>query len=136
MATEPTSDAQPESTKTMEKLFKDLGTSLTASLTKKLSEDFKASMSTIGGKVEKNAENIEKIQETIQRLERNSVESERRLEERIEKITDGGREQPRISTSSSGYGEDSPFALDLEATGKREEKLHEEQYRMNWQGGL
>ena len=128
--TESSSETQPDATKTMEKLFKDLGTSLTTSLTKKLSEDFRESMSTIGNKVEKNAESIERIQETIQRLERNSANSERRLEEKIDKMSDVGKDRPRASTSSSGFGEDSPFALDMDAAGIREEKLHDEQYEL------
>ena len=63
----------PESSKTMEKLFRDLGDSLTVSLTKKMSEDFKASMSTVNERVESNTKSIEKINEAIARIENNQL---------------------------------------------------------------
>ena len=131
MAEEGKKDVQIDSParRTLEKLFKDLGSSLTESLTKKMSEDFRSSMSAVSEKVDRNSENIVKIQDTIQRLERNSVESEKRIEERINRLAGTDRDQ-RISTSSSGYGEDSPFAAELEIARRREESTHDEQYEL------
>ena len=84
-------------------------------------------MASVNTKVDRNAENIDKIQHTIQRLERNSIESEKRLEEKMVRFFEKADTQ-RLSTSSSGYGEDSPFAAELEVTKRKEDALHKEQY--------
>lgn len=127
-ASEGQREGENTSATTMEKLFKDLGSSLTQSLTKKMSEDFEASMASMNDKVERNAEDIRKIEQTIQRLERNSIESEKRLEDKMHRLM--GQGEQRLSTSISGYGEDSPFAAELEVTKRKEEATNRDQYEV------
>ena len=84
-------------------------------------------MATVSEKVDKNADNIEKIQHTIKRLEWTSIETEKRLEEQIGRIA---TKEPRMSTSSSRYGDESPFAAELEVSRRREDSVHAEQYEV------
>ena len=96
-----------DSSKTMEKLFKDLGSSLTESLTKKLSEDFKSTMTVMSERVDLNAKKIEQLRDTVKRIERNSTDAEKRFEAHLERIESAGVR--KVSTSSLMSGEEAVF---------------------------
>ena len=65
--------AHAESTAVTEKLFKNLGDSLTASLTKKMSDDFKSTMTGVNQRIDTNAKSVGDLGEAIRRLEENTA---------------------------------------------------------------
>ena len=113
-----------ESSKTMERLFKDLGTSLTASLTKKMSEDFKTVVADVNGRVDANKKSIEEMQATIHRLERSSVETDKKIDSQFERLANI-MDRQRLSTTSS---HDDPFPLERELSKEAETEMNSERY--------
>ena len=95
-------DTNQQTESMMEKLFKDLG----ESLTKKMSDDLRITMDNVNEKIGMNTKNIEIIHDTIRRIERRNEEAEKRLESKIDQLS---RSERGSTSSAMSTGDDSPF---------------------------
>lgn len=72
-----------------------------------MSDDIRSTIAGVNEKIETNTSNIGIIHDTIRRIERRSEAAEKRLEEKIDRLSNGNQ---RTSTSSSvSTGDDSVF---------------------------